>query len=436
MTTTPLDAAQFVAMEHQVGGHSTAKTSLRAHNGRILKPFQSKQRGEREHSFYQRVFEGEAPGVSIPLRSLIPRYEGMIVVTEDEESAGLHAGKYLVLEDLTWGRSRPCIMDVKVGTRSYEDGASAEKIAYEQSKFPLQPTLGLRVQGIKALDAASSAYMEHDKHAGRGVQSHEDLVALFARYFPLHDSVRSRALLTCFLTRLEAFESWFATQEEHEFIASSLLFLYDGEPTADAERAPDIRLIDFAHVQQAASRRDEGVLLGIRTIQRCFRELLAQLQQSENSLLRHGANWMPAPGAVAVVAPSKPESTREHWLRELQALLREHEPSGLPHAHELLAAYAGMERELVQCYRHFYTGQGGFRVAASAPSAAESETFSLPREAIDTFLRIRLRARRSNSFASKGDGVRDAEAVPASAASRQRTPRQRAASTSAVRVGL
>jgi hypothetical protein len=76
----------------------------------------------------------------------------------------------------------------------------------------------------------------------------------------------------------------------------------------------------------------------------------------------------------------------------------------------------------VQCYRHFYTGEGGFRVA--------SETFSLPREAIDTFLRLKLRARRSNSFASKGDGMRDAEL----AASPVSTSRPRAASTSAVRM--
>ncbi|GLD94428.1 hypothetical protein PINS_up003039 [Pythium insidiosum] len=84
------------------------------------------------------------------------------------------------------------------------------------------------------------------------------------------------AVFSQFLARLEAFESWFSTQEEHEFIASSLLFLYDGEASVHDERGPDIRLIDFAHVQ-AASRRDDGVLLGIRTIQRCFRELLTQL---------------------------------------------------------------------------------------------------------------------------------------------------------------
>ncbi|GLD94429.1 hypothetical protein PINS_up003040 [Pythium insidiosum] len=183
--TTLQDAAQFVVMEHQVGGHSTAKTSLRAHNGRIMKPFQSKQRGEREHEFYQRVFAGDASAANAQLRPLIPRYEGVAVVTEDEATAGLHAGKFLVLEDLTWGRKWPCIMDVKVGTRSYEDGASAEKIAYERSKFPLQPTVGLRVQGIKAFDATTGTYVEHDKHAGRGVQSHDHLVALFGRYFSL-----------------------------------------------------------------------------------------------------------------------------------------------------------------------------------------------------------------------------------------------------------
>lgn len=84
----------------------------------------------------------------------------------------------------------------------------------------------------------------------------------------------------------------------------------------------------------------------------------------------------------------------------------------------------------MQCYRHYYTGEGGFRVTSTA---TPGPTFSLPREAIDTYLRVKLRARRSLSFASKGDGVRDVEAPVPSPTSAARAPRQRASSASAVR---
>lgn len=87
-------------------------------------------------------------------------------------------------------------MDVKVGTVSYEADATPEKIAYEKQKFPLQETVGLRIQGIKVLDPATQQYEELDKHFGRQAGSLEELVTAFGRYFPLAaDSVKSIALL-------------------------------------------------------------------------------------------------------------------------------------------------------------------------------------------------------------------------------------------------
>jgi hypothetical protein len=206
----------------------------------------------------------------------------------------------LALEDLTWGRAWPCIMDVKVGTRSYEDGASDEKIAYERSKFPLQTRVGFRVQGIKVYDPTAQVYVEHDKHVGRGITTESDLAQLFATFFPMGNAVQAQRLLQAvrrplwqmhciplppfngvllqFITRLAQFQQWFETQDEFEFIASSLLFLYDGQHEGDG--CADIRLIDFAHVQYTTPetrRQDEGVLLGVTTLLAIFQQLLAQM---------------------------------------------------------------------------------------------------------------------------------------------------------------
>jgi 1D-myo-inositol-tetrakisphosphate 5-kinase/inositol-polyphosphate multikinase len=99
------------------------------------------------------------------------------------------------MEDLTFDRTWPCIMDVKVGTRSYEHDASPEKIAYEKQKFPLQETVGFRIQGIKAFDPKHRAYVQFDKHFGRNVGSKDDLVAAFGNYFATFGSAKVNTLL-------------------------------------------------------------------------------------------------------------------------------------------------------------------------------------------------------------------------------------------------
>jgi 1D-myo-inositol-tetrakisphosphate 5-kinase/inositol-polyphosphate multikinase len=108
---------------------------------------------------------------------------------------GTASAEYLALEDLTWGRQWPCIMDVKMGTRSYEQDATADKIAYEKSKFPLQEEVGFRIQGIKVFDPKQRGYVEFDKHFGRGITSVADLAPAFRHFFPSEDGAKTVKLL-------------------------------------------------------------------------------------------------------------------------------------------------------------------------------------------------------------------------------------------------
>ncbi|UIZ27133.1 hypothetical protein KXD40_001539 [Peronospora effusa] len=290
---------------HQVGGHSTAKTSLRAHNGRILKPFQSKQRGERERDFYERVFvsEKDLPEFAV-LRGFLPMYFGTMIFPEakddKEETTSVneqhHRGAKLRLElllyDLTCGRQSPCIMDVKMGTHSYEKDASAEKIAYEKSKCPLQETAGFRIQGMKVFNSQQQRYIEFDRNFGRSITSMDELAPAFQRYFPSEDTTKTMKLLEAFLRRLDQLKAWFDEQQGTLFIASSFLFLYDGEeslqevkPITNAYRA-DIRLIDFAHVSHPVTpSHDEGLQTGITTLIQCFQTLLREAQAAQATCL-------------------------------------------------------------------------------------------------------------------------------------------------------
>lgn len=56
---------------------------------------------------------------------------------------------YLKLEDVTHRFKKPCIMDVKIGQKSYDPYASEEKIKQQISKYPLMEEIGFLVLGMR-----------------------------------------------------------------------------------------------------------------------------------------------------------------------------------------------------------------------------------------------------------------------------------------------
>ena len=56
---------------------------------------------------------------------------------------------YLKLEDVTRRFSRPCIMDVKVGRRSYDPLALLEKREQQIAKYPLMEEIGFLLLGMR-----------------------------------------------------------------------------------------------------------------------------------------------------------------------------------------------------------------------------------------------------------------------------------------------
>lgn len=56
---------------------------------------------------------------------------------------------YLKLEDVTRHFVKPCIMDVKLGQRSYDPYASQEKREQQIRKYPLMEEIGFLVLGMR-----------------------------------------------------------------------------------------------------------------------------------------------------------------------------------------------------------------------------------------------------------------------------------------------
>lgn len=56
--------------------------------------------------------------------------------------------EFLKLENLIKNISRPCILDIKMGRRTYDPEASPEKVALEIAKFPPVMQLGYQFSGM------------------------------------------------------------------------------------------------------------------------------------------------------------------------------------------------------------------------------------------------------------------------------------------------
>ena len=129
-----------------VGGHgmkSNEKLCILVSGNCIFKPFQSSQkeglksRGEREKNFYM-----NAKKMNHPICLYIPSFFGV---------KNIAGKKYLILENLLYNMKKPCIMDIKMGQRTYDKDATLEKINRERRKYPLQEIIGFHIVGMKVM---------------------------------------------------------------------------------------------------------------------------------------------------------------------------------------------------------------------------------------------------------------------------------------------
>mmetsp|Transcript_12237 Transcript_12237/g.18374 ORF Transcript_12237/g.18374 Transcript_12237/m.18374 type:complete len:247 (-) Transcript_12237:681-1421(-) len=146
-------------MEGQLGGLAHAEKELAMlvapESGVVLKPVQSRGRGEREVAFYE--YQRLNP---TPIKSFLCGYYGISLVQRK---------LYLVLDDCCAGMSSPCTLDIKIGTKTYEDDAPKEKKLREAAKYPPQAFLGCRIVGMRLFDSSGQNISMYDKHWGYDV---------------------------------------------------------------------------------------------------------------------------------------------------------------------------------------------------------------------------------------------------------------------------
>ena len=259
---------------------------------------------------------------------------------------GISNDAHLLLQDVTKNFCKPCVMDLKMGTQSYEPDASNAKRLREIQKYPQQKEFGFRIIGMRYYEPSDkvrsdeNGYVFVGKEYGRSLSTRDMVKEAFRTYLsagmvsdatkneevpctpdendgmskdqsaqvdatvytdekttdgapegstdlePIRKSLRIKSV-SSLLLQVRSLKRWLEENESRLcFYASSLLIVFEGSVTnSDDQGIASLRLIDFGRVRRRTEGETSAADGGYLKGVQTFHDLLTELLEEEKAFL-------------------------------------------------------------------------------------------------------------------------------------------------------